>query len=229
MPYTKRILCLANSYKTGGRCIAGREVVQNGFAGWIRPVSNRTHHEINGLEMRYKNGGSASVLDYVDIAFLSHQPHYFQTENHLIAPARWSHAGTANWAALQNAVDTVTGPLWHNGVSTYHGQNDKIEENLANQLNSSLMLIRPENARICVEDEHQYMGGYKRAVRAHFDYFGHSYIIKVTDPIALANYSPMDEGDYPLQNGLFCLSLGETYQGYAFKLVAAIFTPDMVN
>ena len=227
MAYSKRILCLANSYKTGGRCIAGREVIQNSFSGWIRPVSDRPHHEINGLEMRYRNGGSASVLDYMDITFQSPQPHHFQTENHLINAVRWSHAGTANWAVLQNAVDTFAGPLWRNGESTYHGQNDKIQENLANQIQSSLTLIRPENASICVEDEHQYMGGYKRAVRAHFDYSDFSYIIKVTDPVALEKYKPLEAGDYPLDDTLFCLSLGETYQGYAFKLVAAIFTPDM--
>ena len=229
MAYTKRILCLANSYKTGGRCIAGREVIQNSFADWIRPVSHRPHHEINCLEMCYGNGGSASVLDYMDITFQSPQPYDFQTENHLIDAVRWSHAGTANWADLQNAVDTISGPLWRNGESTYHGRNDKIQENLANQIQSSLMLIRPENANIRVEDEPQYKGGYKRAVRAHFEYSGFNYIIKITDPIALAKYKPLDEGRYPLDDALFCLSLGETYEGYAFKLVAAIFTPDMVQ
>ena len=192
-------------------------------------MSNRPHHEINGLEMRYKNGGMASVLDYIDITFQNPQPHHFQTENHLVDSVRWSQAGTANWATLQNAVDTDTGPLWRNDESTFHGLNDKIEKTLANKLLSSLMLIRPENTSICVEDEDQYMGGYKRAVRVHFDYSKHRYIIKVTDPIALAKYKPMDEGNYPLYNVLLCLSLGEIYQGYAFKLVAAIFTPDMVS
>jgi hypothetical protein len=39
--YTKRIVCLANSVKHGGLCIAGREVMEHGFGGWIRPVSAR--------------------------------------------------------------------------------------------------------------------------------------------------------------------------------------------
>lgn len=228
MTYTKRILCLANSYKTGGRCIAGREIIENRFNGWIRPVSNRAHHEINGLEMRYRGGGSTSVLDYIDITFQQPQPWHFQTENHQIDTSRWSFVRRATWNDVQNAVDNIVGPLWHNGESTYHGMNDKINEVVANQQQFSLMLIRPENAIICVEDEHQYMGGYKRAVRAQFDYSGHHYIIKVTDPVALDRYKPLDEGDYPLDDALFCLSLGETYQGYAFKLVAAIFTQDMI-
>ena len=34
MAYVKRIVCLANSFKPGGSCIAGREVIGNGFGGW---------------------------------------------------------------------------------------------------------------------------------------------------------------------------------------------------
>ena len=36
----KRIVCLANSRKRGGRCVAGKELLADGRAGgWIRPVS----------------------------------------------------------------------------------------------------------------------------------------------------------------------------------------------
>ena len=80
-----------------------------------------------------------------------------------------------------------------------------------------------------LKNEKQYMGGNKRAVRSHFKYSKCKYIIKVTDPIVLSIYMPMNDGEYLLDDALFCISLGETYQGYAFKLVAAIFTPDMVN
>lgn len=229
MGYSKIILCLANSYKTGGRCIAGREVNNNKFGGWIRPVSNREHHEINGLELRYRGGGSVSVLDFVEINFKSHQPDHFQTENHLIDGTRWLRVDLAAWASLQNAVDRIEGPLWRNGESTKLGQNDRIQENLANQIRSSLVLIQPENAVIRVEEEHQFMGGYKRVVRAHFDYSESSYIIRVTDPIALARYKSLAVGNYSLDDALFCVSLGETFRGYAYKLVAAIFTPDMVQ
>ncbi|MGH7707024.1 MAG: dual OB domain-containing protein, partial [Vulcanimicrobiaceae bacterium] len=36
----KRIVCLANSRKLQGRCVAGRELQKNGPGAWIRPVSD---------------------------------------------------------------------------------------------------------------------------------------------------------------------------------------------
>ena len=232
MAYTKRILCLANSKKQGGRCIAGREVTQNGFGDWIRPVSVRQTQEISWPEMRYSNGGQASVLDYMTIAFMDvpaqdTQPHPYQIENHLIDGSLWFRAGRAKWEDIQDAVDTISGPLWHNGKSTYYGENDSVPENTANKMDYSLSLIRPENASVRVENESQYTGGHKRVIRADFEYSGFKYVLSITDIDILKKYKSYDEGYTPLNDALFCLSLGEIYRGSAYKLVASIITPDM--
>ncbi len=50
---TKRIVCLANSRKLQGRCIAGRELVSGKPAAWIRPVSDREHEEVSEYERQY--------------------------------------------------------------------------------------------------------------------------------------------------------------------------------
>jgi len=47
MATVKRIVCLANSRKLQGRCIAGREIVQGKPGAWIRPVSAREHEEVS--------------------------------------------------------------------------------------------------------------------------------------------------------------------------------------
>ena len=39
MATTKRVICLANSRKGGQRCVAGRELIEEGVGGWLRPVS----------------------------------------------------------------------------------------------------------------------------------------------------------------------------------------------
>jgi hypothetical protein len=41
----KRLVCLANSRKSGGRCIAGRELLTGNLGEWIRPVSDRKNEE----------------------------------------------------------------------------------------------------------------------------------------------------------------------------------------
>ncbi len=63
----KRILCLANSRKTSGRCIAGREITETGAGAWIRPVSGRGSGEISEEDRRYADGRTAQVLDLISL------------------------------------------------------------------------------------------------------------------------------------------------------------------
>jgi len=76
------IVCLANSRKPHGRCIAGREVLKNGYGGWIRPVSARSSAEISLEELRYENGREPQILDVITIPMIAAAPRVHQTENH---------------------------------------------------------------------------------------------------------------------------------------------------
>ncbi len=50
MKTVKQVVCLANSRKLNGRCIAGKELVQGKATDWIRPVSTREHEEVSEYE-----------------------------------------------------------------------------------------------------------------------------------------------------------------------------------
>jgi putative nucleic acid modification protein with dual OB domain len=100
MSYTKRIVCLANSYKPPqGRCIAGVEVLGNGnYGDWIRPVSDRPTAEVSYAEYRYQNGGVPQLLDIIDVPLLNAVPNNHQSENHVIdATAGWAKVGELSW------------------------------------------------------------------------------------------------------------------------------------
>ena len=63
MPTTKRIVCLANLRKLHDRCIAGREIVSDRPADWIRPVSAWENQEVSEYECQYENGRAFVLLD----------------------------------------------------------------------------------------------------------------------------------------------------------------------
>lgn len=128
---------------------------------------------------------------------------------------------------MQAALDTVTGPLWINGHSTRNGQNDQVPEAQTVSLPSSLYLIRPDNLRINVGVEGGVFGPAKRRVRAAFHLNGTSYNLVVTDPIVERRYLAGANGSFDVDDALLCVSLGEIWEGSAYKLVATVITSDM--
>ena len=169
MPYVKTIVCLANSRKPAGRCVAGKEVSGRGFGNWIRPVSDRPGEEISEEERRYADGRDPQILDVVEVPLLEPRPHNHQRENHLIDDdIHWVHRRTKTWDDIQAAVDDVDGPLWLNGHHSSRGQNDQVPENEIGRFQSSLYLVRPDNLTLAVTTEANFRGGSRRRVRAAF-------------------------------------------------------------
>jgi hypothetical protein len=119
-------------------------------------------------------------------------------------------------------LDQRTNALWINGFSTYHGENDRIPIEKAVTLPDSLKLIRVTDLTLQVHAPGAMFGDQKRVLRACFSYKGHAHILRVTDPEYELKYLAKPEGVYELSESFLTVSLGEPYEGYVYKLVAAI-------
>ncbi len=228
MSYQKTIACLANSRKPpSGRCIAGREYRSREFGDWVRPVSERESREVSEEERRYEDGTDPQVLDIVSITMKQPLAHNHQRENHVIdAEYHWAKTGRLSWEEIQRALDAPNGPLWENGPSTRNGFNDQVPEASLAAHDRSLYLVLPTNLRIVVgiDDNSPYQS--RRRVRAHFKLRGDTYHLVVTDPPVEREYFAKKDGEYPVAKAVVCVSLAEAFNGYAYKLAAAVITPE---
>lgn len=214
------IVCLANSRKISGRCIAGKIVSEN---KWMRPVSNRDSEEISEEERRYENGQMPKLLDIISIPVKEHKPKLFQSENYLIDDDYyWENRGEFS-SSLDNLLDDPK-DLWGTKSSSYQGQYDRIPEDMHMNYEESLYLIEPQSLTIIVRIEGQEFDNAKRKVRAEFGYNDITYIFPVTDPVIERKYLAGENGKFALstENIYLCASVGLPYNDYCYKFLASI-------
>lgn len=227
--YTRTIICLANSRKPpSGRCIAGKELDGARAGQWLRPVSARSGREVSEEERRYETGEKAQLLDIVTVPLNSHSPLGHQTENHILAEDYyWTKVGTSTLDQVNAQIDPYDANFWVQAESTYHGLNDKVSEQVAAGITSSLKLIATTNLKIRVLMEEGFEGRPSRKrVRAEFGYHNQTHRLSVTDPEIEDYYLKQAEGVYPIGKATLCISLVEPWNGYAFRVVASVITPD---
>ena len=227
MPEVKRIVCLANSRKLHGRCIAGREWIDGRAGRWIRPVSDREHQEVSEYERQYEDGSDPRVLDVIDVPVLEPaKGESYQTENWLLDPVYyWERAGRLSWFDLPALADAVA-PLWLDGHSTYHGLNDRIPEELADSAGDSLKLVHVDELDLAVFKPGEAFGNTKRRVLGRFRYAGNAYALWVADPVYERQYLAKLDGDYPIGECFLTVSLGEPFGGAVYKLIATVITAE---
>ncbi|HBY95697.1 MAG TPA: hypothetical protein DEP84_17375 [Chloroflexi bacterium] len=226
MAIIKRIVCLANSRKRSGRCVAGKELSRHRPPGWIRPVSDREHEEVSEHECRYQDGSIVRVLDIIAVPLLDPRLRDYQQENWLLDPGHyWVKVGRATWSHLPDLADSFA-PLWVNGHSTYNGCNDKIPLALAARLTSSLRLVQVDHLMLSVFTSGEAFGTPRRRVQGQFWHDGIEYRLWVTDPTWERAYLRRPDGDYEIGESFLTISLSEPYNDACYKLIAAIIQPD---
>ena len=220
-PTFKTIICLANSRKYSGHCIAGKELVDNQIGNWIRPVSSRDCGELSPQDIVMHNGRMPELLDIISVPLKKHCPQFCQTENFGIDESRgWIRKGGFPISEVSRLCDDVD-HLWINGFHSYSGSNDRVPLNRADtDLSSSLLFINPAHLTITVVEGSKAL----KTVRAKFDYRGERYWLTVTDPQIETQYLKRNIGEYPVGNktAYLCVSMGEPHESYRYKLVAGV-------
>lgn len=109
MSVMKQLICLANSSKLSGRCVAGKEWFdEERISEWIRPVSERPTREVSEYERQYEDGSDPQLLDIIAVPMKNHEPEGHQPENWLIEETEyWEKIGTWPTRELQALVDDV--------------------------------------------------------------------------------------------------------------------------
>src|SRR5687768_13524839 len=82
----KEIICLANSRKHGGRCVAGLHT--NG-GGWLRAVGRVPDGTLFPPDYTLTDGSEPRLLDVIRIGLEKPQPSLHQPENWTIDGSRW--------------------------------------------------------------------------------------------------------------------------------------------
>lgn len=222
MPETKRMVCLANSRKGGAHCVAGREIVGNGFGDWLRPVGG-SNGAVARPERCYADGSEPVLGDAIELSLRERERRRdHQQENWWLDRGKpWERLGRVPWRRL---VELVEGdePLWINdtGAETNYGLNNCIFASRARRLSTSLRFIRVQALRLYVErggrnPEHDRLDG-------RFTLGAHEYRLAVTDPVCEAEYGTRQSGFHDLRECLLTISLGEPFGGRCYKLIAGI-------
>ncbi len=220
-------ICLANSYKYGGRCIAGVEIqlnadeksfrvlTEDGEPKWIRPVQRGTEHE----EIAAETARNIQILDVIELEKTDSCGDDCQSENVYFKRMRIVKSLPFSPKVLQALLSKRESVLHSEERFLTH------DEYCANR--GSLMLIEPEEPEIIRElkitDEGKRVPKYK----ARFAYKGIEYLLPITDPRYLERmegYSKMPlVGKFETGTFYFTISMAaEEWKDKHYKLLAGI-------
>ena len=217
----KYFICLANSYKRGGRCIAGVVVVPDGDAGWklvcndddiprwIRPIARTIYGEIPNFV-----GESIKVLSIVKLTNVVFCPKKAHSENVYYSRMEQCNDAISQEARVMNQlIDTKHQSLFHN-------RGRAVSAEMLAGINYSLMLIHPDKASAYIDENRE-----KSKNRMKFTYYGVEYDFPITDPLFIECLKKNSEKYANINDVYLTLSLGLEFEGWHHKLVAGVIIP----
>jgi hypothetical protein len=197
---------------------------------WIRPISLREKGEINRIESRTQTDVGTkqpAILDVIDIPLGRKAQVAGQPEDWYIDPKQnWRFRGTVKKEGLSKLVQTPSNLWLENRLRP-----DRVSPTyLFINKSPSLYLINATNFRIEITETADFNTGLlKKKRRGKFSYNGINYDFALTDPVMQSVYFPsfpnvnvgiLKPG--PPLNCRLCISLAPDFNGYHYKLVAAV-------
>ena len=219
-----QMICLANSRKHQGRCIAG---LRTDGRGWIRPVGDSGDGALFPDEYMLQYGTEPQALDMLSIDVVEPRPEPHQPENWLIGRRRWRLLARP---APREVVRILRSHLAR-GPGLFGDESDRIPFAAFSQAPApaSLALVVPTDLRWRVLFT-RYSS--RPRVRACFTLAGAHYDLGVTDPICEMRLYGLPPGLHPLSAAgfsdddriLLTISLGEPFgeDACCYKLVAGV-------
>ncbi len=214
---TASFVCLANSRKKRGRCLAGKALYNGSYSKWIRPVTEHPSEELQFPEHCLQTGEDVAIFDLLEIKLLDPKPLHHQQENWLMdisVPIKKK--GVMSLDDVSKLADTPE-TLWGIGTSTKNGKNNCISISEISKQTSSLYLVNVSNFKVEIR-----ISFGRRDMRGVFSYRGHDYKLSITDPHFEHRFMDKPVGDYEIEKTLLTISLGENYEDSFYKLIAGI-------
>lgn len=216
----KRLVCLSNSKKLGGRCLAGIElddhnnpVFINGSPKWIRPVSEAVHGEVPTDWVHHLN-----ILDIIEIEVTGTPNTDYQCENALFQKNSLRKIGTLERTGIISVCE--------NPETIFDNNKNAVAETAISDLTRSLILIKTNRFKVI---DTTYEDTNKRQIRLAFTHRGNRYDLPITDLVFLDKYKSEKGFLDNIQELILCLSLGVPYNGFHYKLIAGVIKWDNQN
>jgi len=215
------MVCLANSRKLGGRCVAGLAWDGNAYSVWIRPVSANGSGELYA-ERLYNDRSDPQLLDVIDLSLSASKPIGCHNEDIIVdASVTWQKREKLAYHEALSMTSISSVPLWIDGRSSSNGLNDVIAQSVAETLPNSLRLICPDRLIMRATAEYQN----KRKVRGEFSLGHSSYILSITDTKIESEFLRYEVGtERAVLKPLLCISIGEVFDSRkaCYKLIAGV-------
>ena len=198
-----RIVCLANSFKLYGRCLAGILLDDNNIPIkpniWFRPISKTKHGEVDTAIVSHIN-----LLDIIELEVSDFiDKNNYQSENVYFTDNSIRKIGVLDKKYLDNMIETD---------SLIFGNRKKaISKDCICFLQKSLMFIKIESYEVTENEK----------IKISFEYKGTFYKeITITDPSFICNYK---QGNFSNIKPIYLsLSVAMKYNDWYTKLVTGV-------